>query len=53
MKNKWTTVVGILLIVGAVATAAGQVLSGEVPDFKAIMELLGGIGFLKAGDGGL
>jgi len=53
MKNKVTTISGILLIIGAVATAVGSFLAGEAPDFSALLAAVAGAGFLKAADGGL
>jgi hypothetical protein len=56
MKNKKTTIAGILLIVGAVATGASQILSGDA-DFMTVFASIGaavtGAGFLNSGDGGL
>ncbi len=52
MKNKRTTIAGYLLLVGAVSTAAAQVLSGGTPDFSALLTALAGVGFIVASDGG-
>ena len=56
MRNKKTTIAGILLLVGAVATGVGQLLSGTA-DFEAVLASIGaavlGGGLLAAGDGGL
>lgn len=53
MKNKVTTISGILLIAGAVLTAAGSFLAGDAPDFSSVLAAIAGAGFLKAADGGL
>jgi hypothetical protein len=53
VKNRKTTVAGILLLVGAAVTVVGQLLSGQPPDFEALLAALGGVGLLAAGDGGL
>ena len=56
MKNKRTTIIGILLIIGAVAGSAAAVLSGDMTigaAVTAVMAALGGGGFLASGDGGL
>jgi len=53
MKNKWTTISGGLLLAGAVLTAVGQLMAGDMPNFEALIAAIGGVGLLKAGDGGL
>lgn len=56
MKNKKTTILGIMLIAGAVFTGAAQLISGQA-DFQQVLAAIGaalaGSGFLAAGDGGL
>ena len=52
MKNKRTTIAGYLLLVGAVATAAAQIMSGGTPDVAAVLTALTGIGFIVSADGG-
>ena len=53
MKNRYTTIAGILALVGAVVIAAGQMLNGETPNLEAIVAGITGLGLIKAGDGGL
>jgi hypothetical protein len=54
MKNKKTTIAGILLLVGAVATGVAQLLSGAA-DFETVMAAVAaavtGSGLLLASDG--
>jgi hypothetical protein len=56
LKNKKTTITGILLLVAAVAGGVAQMLSGT-GDLNLIvaniMAALTGAGFLAAGDGSL
>lgn len=53
MKNKRTTISGLLLLAGAVLIAGGQLLAGDTPDIAAVLTALTGVGFLVSGDGGL
>ena len=53
MKNKKTTIAGILLLAGAVITVVGQILAGHAPNLEALIAALAGAGLLAAGDGGL
>jgi hypothetical protein len=53
MKNKWTTISGALLVLGAVATALGQLIAGDTPNIEALIAAVSGLGLLKASDGSL
>ena len=53
MKNKWTTVTGVLALIGAVCLAAVRVMNGEPPNVESIIAALTGLGLLKASDGSL
>jgi hypothetical protein len=56
MKNKKTTIAGILLLIGAVATGVAGVMSGTMTATEAMAAVaaaLTGAGFLVSGDGGL
>ena len=58
IKNKRTTAIGILLIVGAICGSIAGVMSGNMTAteaFMAVGEALGGTGFLATTDkdGGL
>lgn len=56
MGNKKTTIIGVLLIVGAICTAGAGIMSGQM-SFTEAMAAIGaavtGSGFLAASDGGL
>ena len=46
-----TTIIGSLIIVGAVCTAASQFLQGQDPDLAMLaVSITAGIGFLKTAD---
>jgi len=56
MKNKKTTAAGILLIVGALATAIGGFMTGDLTVMEGLTLLgaaIGGGGFLATQDGSL
>jgi len=53
MNNVWTTVPGILLVVGAALSAVAKLMTGETPDMQELATAIAGAGFLKASDGGL
>jgi hypothetical protein len=56
MTNKKTTIIGILLLIGAISTGAGELLggTGDLSDIVGeIMAALTGAGLLAARDGGL
>ena len=46
-----TTIIGVLIIIGAACTAATQFLQGQEPDLSALAgAVVVGIGFIKAAD---
>jgi hypothetical protein len=51
MSNPKTTIAGYLLLLGAVATAAGHLLNGNLPDFTSVLAALAGAGLVVAKDG--
>ncbi len=56
MKNKKTTIAGILLIVGAVVTGIAGVMAGTLTFTEALVAVgaaVTGGGFLATADGGL
>lgn len=56
LKNKRTTTIGALLILGAILTGVAGVMSGTMTPTEALMAVgaaLTGGGFLATGDGGL
>ncbi len=55
MKNKNTTVIGILMLLGAVATGAAMLMSGQADlatVIAGVIAALGGAGFIATTDGG-
>jgi len=57
MKNKFTTIGGILVAGGALVTAIGHLMMGEMSAVQALtdnwMQLVAGIALLMAADGGV
>jgi len=57
LKNKWTTVAGLVLLVGSGLVAIAQIMQGDMSAVDALKEvwvgLVAGVAALKAGDGGL
>jgi hypothetical protein len=56
-KNKWTTITGIVLLVGSAITAIAQLMQGDMDAIGALKEvwvgIAAGIVALKASDGSL
>ena len=55
LKNPYTTVIGYIVLAGAVLTLLGKLLTGNLDmttDWPILMGALVGAGFVKAADGG-
>lgn len=52
MQNPKTTVGGYLLILAAIISASGKLISGQLPDMSDGTMLISGLGLIFAKDGG-
>jgi len=57
LKNKWTTIAGLVVVIGTLVGCAGHLMMGDMGALDCLknswIELVAGAGLLKASDGGL